>query len=53
MKTIFVFLFTVLFLFSFNVSATEQAPVWQLKTQSGKVINSAQYKNQPIIFMSR
>ncbi len=49
MKTIPIFLFAILFLFSFNVSATEQAPAWQLKTQAGKVISSAQYKNQPII----
>jgi len=49
MKIITAILLSVSFLFSLTTSAAEQAPAWQLKTQAGKVISSAQYKSQPIV----
>lgn len=34
---------------TFTVQANEIAKPWQLKTQNGELISSAQYKNKPII----
>lgn len=49
-KTLFVFsLFISVFTFGFKADSAELAKPWQLKTQLGDVISSAQYKGKPVI----
>jgi cytochrome c biogenesis protein CcmG, thiol:disulfide interchange protein DsbE len=53
MKFFALFLLFISLLLTFNGNAAEttalKAPAWQLKTQAGENIGSAQYQNQPII----
>jgi thiol-disulfide isomerase/thioredoxin len=48
-KTLPLFLLTLLFSASFTLQANEIAKPWQLKTQGGEVISLEQYKGKPVI----